>query len=199
MIDLRGFGGWALLVEQPFLRRLRQGRVSRQVFERWLVQERYLYQGLLGLQAWLLKQAPQQHRMILVNALMVTVEELDWLHEIEAADQPIHPARQTYLDFLARLEEQPYQIGIVALWVRQRSFLDAWQSVGALDGLAGEFGEHWLAPEAQALLHDLGSLALEATDCLEPKEVEYWIAKVLQQEQYAWEMALEFALWEELN
>lgn len=198
MIDLRGFGGWALLVEQPFLRRLRQGQVSGRVFERWLVQERHLYQGLLGLQAWLLKQAPQQHRMILVNALMVTVEELDWLHELEA-DEPVHPARQTYLDFLARLEEQPYQIGIVALWVRQRSFLDAWLSVRASEGLAGEVSEHWLAPEAQALLHDLGSLALEATAYLEPKEVEYWIAKVLQHEQHAWEMALEFAVAEELK
>ncbi|MCX7602220.1 MAG: hypothetical protein N2Z75_09825, partial [Meiothermus sp.] len=74
MIDLRGFRGWATLTEQPFLNLLRQGMVSSLVFERWLVQEQYLYEALLGLQASLLCRAPQPHRLIMVNALLVTVE-----------------------------------------------------------------------------------------------------------------------------
>lgn len=197
MIDLRGFRGWAELTERPFLRLLRAGKVSRRAFERWLVQEQYLYQAMLNLQTALLRSAPQKHRLILVNALLVTVEELDWLADLELPPVSVHPARQHYLDFLQGLEQAPYAVGCLAHWARHRAFFDAWSShppQEAPDGLADQVAQHWMAPEAQALLHDLGSLALEASEELLPAEVDGVVGRVLRLEQSAWEMALGFAL-----
>ncbi|MBO1435818.1 hypothetical protein [Meiothermus sp. CFH 77666] len=201
MIDLRGFRGWAAPTEQPFLCLWRQGKVSCRALERWLVQEMYLYQAMLGLQTSLLRRAPQRHRLIMINALLFTVEELDWLASLELSRLPAHPVRQRYLDFLQGLEQAPYAIGIVANWARHRVFFDAWSSLlpddeemEGLSGLADEITQHWMAPEAQALIHDFGSLALEASSELSPEEVDRVVGQVLQLEQSAWEMALEFAL-----
>lgn len=201
MIDLRGFRGWAELTEQPFLYLLREGKVSSRAFERWLVQEQYLYEGILRLQTSLLRRAPQQHRLIKANALLVTVEELDWLANLELPPVPIHPVRQSYLDFLQDLEQAPYAMGTVAHWARHRAFFDAWSSLlptndglPGLNGMAEEIAQHWLAPEAQALIHDFGSLALEVSQQLTPKEVSQIVGQVLHLEQAAWEMALGFAL-----
>lgn len=190
-MDLRGFQGWAEIVDQPFLSRLRQGQVGRGAFERWLVQERYLYEGVLGLQTALLRRAPSPHRLIVAGALVITVEELDWMESLELPKLPPHPARLEYLDFLEMLEHEPYEVGTVAHWVRHKAFFDAWRSLGPLDDLPGEFSEHWLAPEAQALTHDLGSLALETADGLPQAVVDEWVSKVLAQEQTGWRMALE--------
>ncbi|MBF6594772.1 MAG: hypothetical protein IVW51_10025 [Thermaceae bacterium] len=192
MIDLRGFRGWAEIVDQPFLRLLRQGRVSNRAFQHWLTQERYLYEGMLGFQTALLRRARPQHRLIVAQALVITVEELDWMDSLNLPARPIHPMRLEYLDFLETLEHQSYEIGTLAHWVRQKAFFDAWQAAGSLEELPGEFSEHWLAPEAQALTHDLGSLALEVTDTLPHHELDEWVAQVLAQEQTSWEMALEF-------
>ncbi len=51
-----------------------------------------------------------------------------------------------------------------------------------------------MAPEAQALLHDLGSLALEVSQQLSLDEVSQVVGRVLELERLAWGMALEFAL-----
>ncbi|MCX7602405.1 MAG: hypothetical protein N2Z75_10765, partial [Meiothermus sp.] len=166
-----------------------------------LVQEQYLYEAMLGLQTSLLRRAPQQHRLIKANALLVTVEELDWLANLELPSVPIHPVRQSYLDFLQGLEQAPYAMATVAHWARHRAFFDAWSSLQPSDGdeehlsgLADEITQHWMAPEAQALIHDFGSLALEVSEELLPEEVDRVVGQVLQLEQSAWEMALEFAL-----
>ncbi|WP_337868832.1 hypothetical protein [Meiothermus sp.] len=200
MIDLRGFRGWAELTNQPFLRLLRQGQVSSRAFTRWLVQEQYLYEAMLGLQTSLLRRAPQLHRLIKANALLVTVEELDWLAHLDLPKAPVHPSRQGYLDFLRALEQAPYAVGTVAHWARHRAFFDAWSSLRSRDpeedlgGLADEITQHWMAPEAQALIHDFGSLALEVSEQLSPTEVNQIVGRVFELEQSAWEMALEFAL-----
>ncbi len=199
VIDLRGFRGWAVLTHQPFLRMLRRGEVSNGAFKCWLAQEQYLYEALLGLQTSLLRQAPQPHRLIKVNALLVTVEELDWLCNLELPAVPVHPLRQSYLDFVRGLEQASYAIGAVAHWARHRACFDAWSSLIAqqesdLNTLADEMAQHWTAPEAQALVHDLGSLALEVAEQLSAAEVDQVVGQVLRHEQLAWEMALEFAL-----
>lgn len=200
MIDLRGFRDWAELTDQPFLRLLCQGQVSSQAFARWLVQEQYLYEAMLGLQTSLLRRAPQLHRLIKANALLVTVEELDWFAHLELPPAPVHPVRQGYLDFLHGLEQAPYAVGTVAHWARHRAFFDVWSSLcsrgseGNLGGLPDEITQHWMAPEAQALIHDFGSLALEVSEQLSPTEVDQIVGRILELEQSAWEMALGFAL-----
>lgn len=201
VIDLRGFGRWAELTDQSFLRLLCRGQVSRYSFERWLVQEQYLYEGIMGLQTWLLRCAPQQHRLIKANALMVTVEELDWLAHLELPRAPVHPIRQGYLDFLHDLERAPYAMGTIAHWARHRAFFDACNLLQSnhdhaetLGGLPGEIIQRWMAPEAQALMHDFGSLALEVSSQLLPVEVNQIVNRVLQLEQWSWKMALEFVL-----
>jgi len=181
------------IVDQPFLTRLRQGRVGRRAFEGWLVQERCLYEGILGLQTSLLRRAPPPHRLIVAQALVITIEELDWMESLELPNLPVHPVRLEYLDFLETLEHESYEVGTVAHWVRQRAFFDAWRSLGPLEDLPGEFSEHWLAPETQALTHDLGSLALEAANNLPQGVVDEWVARVLAQEQSSWQMALQVA------
>ena len=203
MIDLKGFRSWTDLSDQPFLRLLREGKVSEKVFTRWLRQERYLYEAILHLQTSLLRRAPQPHRLVKANALIVTVEELDWLDNLELPTEPVHPVRQIYINFLSHLESRSYAEGTIVHWVRHRAFYDAWNATQAtdpdfwgdeLEGLPTELSQHWLAPEAQALVHDFGSLALEVSEQLPPGQVDRLIGQVLELEQASWEMALEFTL-----
>jgi formylaminopyrimidine deformylase / aminopyrimidine aminohydrolase len=202
MIDLRGFRNWAGAHHQPFVRLLQEGQVSDLAFRRWLRQEQYLYETMLGLQTALLRHAPPKHRLIKANALVVTVEQLDWLENLELPVEPVHPIRRQYLDFLASLEEEPYAVATVAHWTRHRAFFDVWNLMPMhsdntdLDqgiSLWDEIMEHWTAPEAQALVHDFGSLALEVASEIPASELDALIAQVLEFERQSWNMALAFA------
>lgn len=182
----------------PFLELLRQGRVSEWAFARWLAQERYLLEVLLTLEARLLVQAPQPYRLIWVNALGFVVEELDWLAEVGLPKEPPHPLRSGYLEYLQTLAEEPYALGVVACWARQRIFLDAWGWLAARGleegpSLAQQALLRWSGPELEALARDLKGMMVERLDELAPEGARAAVERVRGFERLGWVMALGFA------
>lgn len=109
-----------------------------------------MYEAELKQLAVLLQQAPRRHRLILANAVLMTVEELDWLAELEPPPRPPHPACLDYLAFWSRLQNAPYAHGLVAFWARKRTFFEAWRVVGygapGSEELVLTLSQHWLAP-----------------------------------------------------
>ncbi len=191
VIDLRAFRDWAQLTKQPFIGLVQQGKVSTPALKRWLAQEQYLYEAELKLLAVLLQHAPRHHRLILANAVLMAVEELDWLAELELPQSPPHVACRDYLAFWSRLQKAPYAQGLLAFWARKRAFFEAWRVVGygGTEELVLTLSQHWLAPEAQALLHDLGSLTMELSAEIPTTKSSELVAQVLRLEQAAWAMA----------
>ena len=76
-------------------------RWDRERFAFWLRQDYPFVEALYRYQAGLLLEAPQAHRAPLVQALMATVEELDWLLA-QGADPgtKVHPVRREYIGLL---------------------------------------------------------------------------------------------------
>lgn len=190
---------WAGLARQPFLLAVRDGLVSRSAIRRWLAQDYRFVEGLMRFQAGLLRRAPQAHRLILAQGVVCTVRELDWLHmqDLDLAARP-HPAVARYLDYLDELEAQPYPLAAVLHWALQRCFVDAWLAAkpGAHwhdEGPLSELVRHWTLPEFQALLHDLGEIALEAEAQTDPARLEGHLERMLAYEKAMWQMAWEYA------
>lgn len=194
---------WVGLAQQPFLMALRDGMVSLRAIRRWLAQDYMFLEGLMGFQADLLYRAPQSHRPILALAVISTVRELDWLsmQDLDLAVRP-HPAVTHYLSYLQELEAQPYALATVLHWAFQRCFIDAWLTANPeacfggdsqASRLLAELVQYWTLPEFQALLHDLGVIALEAEAETDPALLEQHLGRMLGYEKALWQMAWEYA------
>lgn len=194
---------WASLAQQPFLLAVRDGMVSLKSIRRWLAQDYLFVEGLMRFQADLLHRAPQPHRLILAQGVVSTVHELDWLHMQELdLEAQTHPAVAEYLDYLGELEAQPYPLAAVVHWALQRCFMDVWLAVkperyfGGDSGAGSPLAElvaHWTSPQFQALLHDLGVIALEAEAQTDPALLDQHLGRMLVYEKAMWQMAWEFA------
>ncbi|HEU4740057.1 MAG TPA: hypothetical protein VFS50_00485 [Meiothermus sp.] len=194
---------WAGLAQQPFLLAVRDGMVSLRAIRRWLAQDCFFVEGLMGFQAGLLHRAPQPHRLILAQGLVSTVRELDWLYlqDLDLSARP-HPAVTQYLNYLRELEAQPYPLAAVLHWAFQRCFMDAWLAAKPEESFRGdsraggplaELVEHWTLLEFQALLHDLGMIALEVEAEADPALLDQHLGRMLGYEKAMWQMAWEYA------
>ncbi len=83
-------------------------RWDRERFAFWLKQDYPFVEALYRYQVGLLAEAPQAHRFPLVQALLATVEELDWLLA-QGADPkaPVHPVRREYIALLEEMGRSP--------------------------------------------------------------------------------------------
>jgi hypothetical protein len=104
-------------------------RWDRERFAFWLRQDYPFVEALYCYQAGLLLEAPQAHRAPLVQALMATVEELDWLLA-QGADPgaQVHPVRREYIGLLEEMGGLAYPYRLVFFYFLNRLFLKAWNA-----------------------------------------------------------------------
>jgi len=187
---------WKKLLSHPMLRRLARGDVSEKSTYAWMEQNFCFVEGLLAFQAQLLPRAPRRHRLVLATGLVDIVEDLDWM-----AIQPIntkappHPARGRYLAFLRMLGQEPYPIGVVSLWLMNRAFHDAWNAASPRSQVFIDMVDHWMSPEFQAYLHDLGEIAEEALGKAgedELKRIDALTEEIIRLERGIWDMTNSF-------
>ncbi|MDZ4232270.1 MAG: TenA family transcriptional regulator, partial [Dietzia sp.] len=139
---------WSAATGHPFLDAVREGTISDEAFDRWLVQDAVFVTDLLTFQARLLARAPRHAQQTLAGGCAALVAELDWF-EAQAAQrgidpkQPPLPATLAYRELLTRLDAEPYATAITALWVIERVYLLAWTTAQSDTSPFTEFVEHW--------------------------------------------------------
>lgn len=179
---------WTAATRHPFLEAVRDGTISDAAFDRWLAQDVLFVTDLLTFQARLLARAPRPAQTVLAGGCLALVAELDWFDE-QAARRDIAlpaaplPATLAYRELLQRLDDQPYEAAITALWVIERVYLLAWRSASSPTSRFGEFVDHWTVPEFADYVDGLTALAVDGHDAL--------VAEVLELEVAFWDMALE--------
>jgi len=188
---------WQHLLRHPFLRRLAAGEVPERSTYAWMEQNFRFVEGLLAFQAKLIPEAPRRHRLVLAHGLVGIVEDLDWMEAQPInSEAPAHPARERYLAFLRMLSQEPYVVGIVGLWAINRAFHDAWSAAAPQARVFRDLVDHWMSPEFQAYMHDLGEIAEEAwlrADEQEKRRIHALVEEVIRLEWGVWDMTSDFA------
>jgi thiaminase/transcriptional activator TenA len=178
---------WLCATRHPFLERVREGTLPEDAFVAWLVQDRLFVGDLLCFQARLLARAPRRAQRMLAAGALALVDELAWFDEqgkrlgldLEAERLP---ATRAYGALLERLEGEPFEAAITALWALERVYLDAWSFAAPAASPYDAFVEHWTTPEFRAYVDELEVFA----DPLHGDAV----AAVLEAEVAFWETAL---------
>ncbi len=179
---------WSAATQHRFLTAVREGTITDSAFDSWLVQDSLFVADLLTFQARLLARAPRQAQHTLTAGCAALVAELDWFDDQAAKRrvdlrQPPLSATLAYRELLNRLDAEPYEAAITALWVIERVYLLAWTTAASDTSPFAEFVEHWTAPEFAAYVDALGALAT-------PQRYDELIAEVLSLEVAFWDMAL---------
>ena len=155
-------------------------RLDEERFRFWLQQDYPFVEALYRYQVGLLLEAPQAHRAPLVQALMATVEELDWLLLQGASPSaPVHPVRAGYIALLEEMGRLPYAYRVVFFYFLNGLFLEAWAHHVPEEGPWAELSQHWFAPEFQAVLYDLEVLARGLWEDLDPEVVRTYLRRIL--------------------
>jgi thiaminase/transcriptional activator TenA len=170
-----------------FIERVRDGSLSAAAFGTWLVQDELFVGDLLWFQARLLARAPRRAQRVLAAGALGLVDELTWFAEQRErfgldleADRL--PATRAYRAVLERLELEPFEAAITALWALEHVYLEAWSYAEPAAGPYSVFVEHWTSPEFRAYVEELAVFA-------DPSHREV-IAAVLEAEAAFWESAL---------
>lgn len=180
---------WTAATRHPFLDAVRDGTLSDTAFDRWLRQDALFIADLLTFQARLLARAPRRAQATIVGGCAALVAELDWFEEqagrrnIDVSAQPL-PATLAYRQLLRRLDDEPYEAAVTALWVIERVYLLAWSSAASATSPFSEFIEHWTTSEFVGYVDNLGELAAQDVHA-------DLVAEVLKLEVEFWDMALE--------
>lgn len=179
---------WAAATRHPFLDAVRDGTITDTAFDRWLVQDALYVADLLTFQARLLARSPRNAQAVVCAGCSALVAELDWFEEqaarrgLDLHTSPL-PATLAYRELLQRLDDQPYEAAVTALWAIERVYLLAWTSAKSDTTPLREFVEHWSAPEFAEYVDGLGGLAT-------PDAHQELVGEVLQLEVAFWDMAL---------
>jgi thiaminase len=186
---------WRAATDHAFLTGVRDGTVSREAFDAWLVQDAHFVADLLWFQARLLARAPASARAVLAGGAVALVEELAWFDEQAAArglvvGAPRAPATEEYAALLRRLDAADPGVALAALWAIERVYLDAWS--GAAPGAAeySAFVAHWTTPGFATYVAEL-ERAADAVPGIGPAgEAADVVAGVLAAERAFWDMAV---------
>jgi thiaminase len=188
---------WRGATLHPFLDAVREGALPAGAFEAWLTQDYLFVADLLVFQSRLLARAPRPAQAVLAGGLVAVEAELGWFEE-KAGERGLkleasrHPTTVAYRDFLIALENEPYVVGITALWSLERAYLEAWKNVAPGHPDHREFVEHWTTPEFAdhvAELERAADSALESGSQGERERAEAAFLEVARLEKDFWEMA----------
>lgn len=153
----------------------------------WLVQDKLFVGNLLCFQARLLARAPRPAQRVLVTGALALVDELTWFDEqVEQFGLDLEaerlPATCAYQALLAKLEDEPFDAAMTALWTLERVYLEAWSFAEPAAEPYTAFVEHWTSSEFRAYVEALEEFA-------DPSHADV-IAAVLEAEATFWEAAL---------
>ena len=180
---------WTAAIRHPFLDAVREGTIAPAAFDRWLAQDVVFVGDLLAFQARLLARAPRQAQAVLAGGCVALVAELDWFDGLAVRrgidlGQPPLPATLAYRELLLRLDAEPYDAAVTALWVLERVYLLAWASAASSTSPFGEYVDHWTDPGFAHYVEGLGALAT-------PDGRDDLVGEVLTLETAFWDMALD--------
>jgi thiaminase/transcriptional activator TenA len=193
---LAGAGeAWTAATDHPFLRGVREGALPSGAFDTWLVQDALYVSDLLRFQARLLARSPRPAQAVLAAGLAGLVAELDWFDERAAErglrlDAPRLPATEGYARLLDRLDGLAPAPALVALWVLERVYLDAWSAAAPGSAPYAPFVEHWTTPGFAGYVADLERAADVLLADGEAAGLGELVTEVLAAETAFWDMAL---------
>ena len=190
---------WQSATKHPFLDGAREGSLSQNAFETWLVQDYLFVTDGLAFQSHIVARAPRRDQGLLINGLAALEAELGWFEEQAGRwnlklDTSRHSTTEAYRDFLNSLEPDAYPTKITALWALERVYLESWRNAAPGHPDYREFVEHWTTPEFAVYVAGLGEAAddaLEAADESERERAEAAFVEIVRLEREFWEMAIE--------
>ncbi len=123
---------WKVTCRNPFVGGVRDGSLPIEVFDRWIVQHRYLAEKLFSAVCRIAAAAPEADRPLLLGILQrlhVYVSKFDrtLIDRRLVPATPIHPVCRAYVDYTLSLGFEPYTVALLALWTQYRAYLDAWK------------------------------------------------------------------------
>jgi thiaminase/transcriptional activator TenA len=180
---------WTAATRHPFLDAVRDGSITDSAFDRWLVQDALFVADLLTFQARLLARAPRKAQAVVCGGCAALVDELDWFEEQAGRrgldmNAPALQATLAYRELLQRLDAEPYEAAMTALWAIEQVYLLAWTSAKSDTTPFSDFIEHWTTPDFAGYVDGLSGLAV-------PDEHQELVADVLTLEVAFWDMALD--------
>jgi|GEM_PF-3518027 thiaminase len=183
---------WQRILEHPFVSLLHSNKISLDSQLEWALRQYHYLEAWAYLRSALVPRAPQPHRLFIAQLLIFTVEELDWLSQLELpTDRPPHPVIHEYHQYLQELELLSYPEILIIHWLLQKVFMDAWLSAQPEQGPLAEFYTLWSAPEYRGLLHDLNELTEMALGRVDLSRLDPWILRGLHLEEAFWGTGLE--------
>ncbi len=186
---------WSAATQHEFLDAVREGRVSAEAFDTWLVQDALFVSDLLSFQGRLLARAPRRAQPVLAAGVVTVVDELGWFERqasargLNLAASPLAATRD-YAALLQRLDEAPYPVAVAALWVMERVYLKSWNHAASSAGPYQEFVEHWTTAEFVDYVEALEALVEEESDPAAAAQIRAACDEVLVQERLFWDAAL---------
>lgn len=177
---------WERATRPAFLVAVRDGHLPADSFDTWLAEDNHFVGDLLWFQARLLARAPRSAQPVLATGAVALVDELAWFGVL-AAQRSLHldasplPATLAYRQLLERLDRAGPDDALTALWVIERTYLEAWRFAAPGAEPFREVVEHWTTPGFAAYVDAL------AVACSTPAEAV--ANEVLEHEIAFWEMA----------
>jgi thiaminase len=183
---------WRGATRHPFLGAVRDGTIPVAAFDTWLVQDARFVADLLRFQARLLARAPRPAQAVLAGGLVALVDELAWFEEqaaVRGLDLAVPALRPTaaYAELLERLDAADVGTALTALWVIERTYLDAWSHARPGAPEYRPFVEHWTLPGFAGYVAGLET----AADGVPAPDADRVFTEVVAAETAFWAMATE--------
>lgn len=186
-------GLWERATRHSFLREVGQGR--GRFFGVWLAQDALFVSDLIVFQSRLIARAPRSSQAMIAEGVVGLLAELDWFDRqagllgVSLTVEPL-TATRAYRALLRQLDAEPYPRAMVALWLLERIYLEAWRYAGSC-GSAGPYAAavaHWTDPGFVSYVADLEDRAGAAGQELNGA-VQDIVSAVLACEADFWDMA----------
>ena len=183
---------WHEATEAEFLSAIRDGKLPRDAFQRWLVQDYSFAKGITTFQAIAVARTPRPAQTVLIQGLRALDAELDWFeqnakqHAFEL-NTALHPTCSRYVDYLvASAYTQPFEVLLAILYGVEASYLCAWSALEA-SGPYAEFINRWSNVQFVTYVRELLDVCNRHTHDLQQEQFN----EVLRHERDFWRMTWE--------
>ncbi|MCG8586215.1 MAG: TenA family transcriptional regulator [Pirellulales bacterium] len=183
---------WHEATEAEFLSAIRDGKLPRDAFQRWLVQDYSFAKGITTFQAIAVARTPRPAQTVLIQGLSALDAELDWFeqnakqHALEL-NTALHPTCSRYVDYLvASAYTQPFEVLLAILYGVEASYLCAWSALEA-SGPYAEFINRWSNVQFVTYVRELLDVCNRHTHDLQQEQFN----EVLRHERDFWRMTWE--------